>query len=192
MQTDEQLLTRVTKGEEPAFDVLYDRYHESIYRLVLRMVRAADLAEDIVQEVFLKVWQKSEQWNGRGSVRGWIGRIATNLSLNFIETAGRRAKRHIPILQRDNDEDTFSRLADTVTLGPAEAYIRKETLLDLETSVAQLSEEKQVVLSILLREDVTLTHISERLGVPLGTVKSRIFNATRELRGKFLSSKGEG
>ena len=189
MQTDEQLLRLVAQGKEPAFDKLFDRHYETVARLVQRMVRSADPAEDITQEVFLRVWQKGDQWDGRGTVRSWICRIATNLSLNYIETASRRALRHLPIYQRDADEDAFSRMADTVTLGPDETYFRKEMLRDLETSVAQLSEGKREVMNMLLKEDVTLSDISERLGIPLGTVKSRMFYASRELRRRLQWNK---
>jgi RNA polymerase sigma-70 factor, ECF subfamily len=185
MQTDERLLLLVAQGNETAFDRLYDRHYHTVVRLVLRMVRSEDLAEDIAQEVFLRVWQKGAQWDGRGIVRNWICKIATNISLNYIETANRRALRHVPIHQRDAEEDAFYRMADTMTQGPDETYFRKVMLHDLETSVAQLSEGKREVVNMLLKEDATLSDISERLGVPLGTVKSRIFYASRELRDKL-------
>ena len=188
MQTDEQLLLQVAQGNETAFDTLYDRHHESVFRLVLRMVRSADHAEDITQEVFLKIWQRGNQWDGRGTVGGWICKIATNVSLNYIETASRRARRQVPIHQRDAQEDAFSRMADTMTEEPEETYLRKELLHDLAISIAQLSEEKRDVVHMLLREDVKFTDISERLGIPLGTVKSRMFYASRELRDLLLSN----
>lgn len=85
MQTDDQLLEGIGKRDESAFDSLYDRYHDSVLRLARRIVQTAEPAEDVVQEVFLRVWQKSDQWNGRGSVNGWILKIATNISLNHLE-----------------------------------------------------------------------------------------------------------
>ena len=167
MPTDEQLLLQAAQGNERAFDTLYDRHYETVLRLVHRMVGSVDAAEDIAQEVFLKVWQKGGQWDGRGKVRSWICRIATNLSLNYIETANRRAIRHAPIHRHDADEDAFSRMADTIMQGPEEVYFRKEMLHDLEASVAQLSEGKREVVGMLIKDVATLSDISERLGVRL-------------------------
>ena len=83
------------------------------------------------------------------------------------------------------EEDVFSRVADTMSVGPEETLFRNERLRLLEESVAQLSEEKREVLNILLSEDVTLRDISARLDLPLGTVKSRIHYASRDLREKL-------
>jgi RNA polymerase sigma-70 factor (ECF subfamily) len=188
MQTDARLLGRIVKQDETAFDTLYNRYHDSVLRLARRIIRRADAAEDIVQEVFLRVWQKSGQWNGRGSVKGWILRIATNLSLNHLEVYRRKAQHQILYNPRDDENDVLSRVADTLNAGPEETLHQQERLRFLEKSMAELSEEKREVLKILLSEDVTLRNISERLDLPIGTVKSRIHYASRDLREKLSNN----
>lgn len=188
MQTDARLLGRIVKQDETAFDTLYNRYHDSVLRLARRIIRRANAAEDIVQEVFLRVWQKSGQWNGRGSVKGWILRIATNLSLNHLEAFRRKAHHQILYNPRDEENDVLSRVADTLNAGPEETLHQQERLRFLEKSMAELSEEKREVLKILLSEDVTLRNISERLDLPIGTVKSRIHYASRDLREKLSNN----
>ena len=182
MQSDAHLLEEIGKRNESAFDTLYDRYHDSVLRLAGRIVKVSEVAEDVAQEVFLRVWRKSGQWDGRGSVKGWLLKIATNVSLNHLEALRRRSHRRINFPTWEEGDDLLSRVADTMNLGPEESFDRNERLRHIEESLSELSEEKREVLKILLSDDVTLRDISARLDLPLGTVKSRVHYASRDLR----------
>src|SRR5437868_1134576 len=92
-ETDHQLLARVRERDAAAFEALFHRYRDPIRRHVLRLVRDGSAAEDLAQEVFLRVWTRAEQWDGRGSFRAWLYRIATNLCLNHLRAVNRRRER---------------------------------------------------------------------------------------------------
>ena len=104
---------RIGRRDESAFDALYDRYRDSVLKTALRIVRYRDAAEDVVQEVFLRIWQKSDQWKGKGSVGGWILRIAANLSLNHLEALRRRIRHRHLFRTPEDEEDLLLRVADT-------------------------------------------------------------------------------
>ena len=103
--TDPQLLHQIQSGDETAFEALFARYHQAIWFRVNSIVRDVPATEDLVQEVFLRVWTRAEQWQGNGSVKGWLFRIATNLSLNHLRSIKRRPQQplEIPI---DNSDDS--------------------------------------------------------------------------------------
>lgn len=188
METDEELLERVGKGDETAFDAFYARHREQVLRHVERIVADRDAAEDVVQEAFLRVWRKGGQWERRGSARGWIFRIATNLSLNLLES--RRRAGRMNRASTEDEENPLSRIADSSDAGPEETLERNDRIRLVRETVGRLSEEKRQVLDIYLGEDLTLREISRRLGIPLGTVKSRFHYASRDLR-EWLDDQGE-
>jgi RNA polymerase sigma-70 factor, ECF subfamily len=182
METDEDLLERVGRGDATAFDALHSRLRETMLRHVERIVDDGDAAEDVVQETFLRVWRKSLQWERRGTARGWVFRIATNLSLNLLESRRRSGRLARTDAGEEDMEDLFSRIADGAENRPEETLERNDRVRLVRDSVEHLSVGKRQVMDIYLREDATLTEIAERLSIPLGTVKSRFHYAMRELR----------
>ena len=183
MQNDEDLLPRVAAGDEEAFDVLYQRHCGTVGRHIQRLVVDPHVADDLSQEVFLRLWRRGGQWDGRGSVRAWLLRIATNLSLNHLRSRSRTRKRIV--LQSSiegDDEDLFARIADSMSPTPEGTLDRREELRMLRAGIDELPDEKRSVIELLLSEELSMQEISSRLDVPVGTVKSRIYYATRQLR----------
>lgn len=84
--TDEQLVQRMQSGDDRAFELLYDRYFEKIYRFVMRRVWRSEIAEDLVSEIFLKAFAKRHTFVWRVSFSAWIYRIATNAITDYIRT----------------------------------------------------------------------------------------------------------
>lgn len=182
MEKDEELLHRIAKRDTDAFDRLYAKYRSQVLLQVRRMVRDVDAAEDLVQETFLRVWRKSAQWRGLGSAAAWIRKIAVNLTLSYIDAARRSRKLETKRYGEQTDEELLTRLADTASPGPDALYLRSEKIRQFQESLAGLSEQKREVIRIFLDEDVTWREVSERLDLPLGTVKSRVHYALQDLR----------
>ena len=90
MPGDQLLLQRIQAHDADAFDVFYARYRDVVTRRLSRILRDPVMTEDLTQETFLRVWTRAEQWNERGSVKGWLLRIAVNLALNQLRTVKRR------------------------------------------------------------------------------------------------------
>jgi len=182
METDEELLGRIAGGDAEAFDRLHARLRDQVLRHALRIVADGDAAEDVTQETFLRVWRKACQWERRGSARGWILRIAANLSLNLLDSRRRTGRLVRPASDEEDAEDILSRIADSAGTGPLESLERADTRRLIRESVESLPEGKRQVMDLYLDGDVTLAQIARRLGLPVGTVKSRFHYAVRELR----------
>ena len=183
MLSDSELIKRAADKDEVAFDELYRRHHRAVARQVGRLVTDPDAAEDLAQETFLRMWRNCGQWAGSGSVKAWLLRIATNLCLNHLKARNRVRSRVLSQASvEDEGEDLFARIADSMTPSPEAEFEASESLRALRAGIAELPEEKREVINMILSEELPLREISRRLDLPLGTVKSRIHYATRQLQ----------
>jgi len=184
MPSDEDLVRRVRSRDAQAFDALFARHSQAVRSRLVRIVRDEAAAEDLLQEVFLRLWTRSGQWTGGGTVRAWLLGIATNLALNHLRSARRR--RHRPLEVRappgEEDEDLLPGwMIDASTLGPdAAAELAERTEL-FRRFIDGLPEEKREVMRLVQEEQMDIGQIAEQLGIPVGTVKSRLFYARRML-----------
>jgi RNA polymerase sigma factor (sigma-70 family) len=105
MPSDQNLVERIREHDAHAFEILFDRYTEMIRRHLIRIVRTEAVTQDLVQEVFLRVWTHAEQWDGRGSFKAWLYRIATNLALNYLRTVNRRREQSLEIVDQWYEEE---------------------------------------------------------------------------------------
>ena len=182
-QPDEHLLSRTAAGDEQAFDALFERHADPVRRHLQRMLRAPGAADDVLQEVFLRVWTRADQWQGRGSVAGWLYRIATNLALNHLRSERRRPRRPLQPAPagEDDDDRTPGWMIDAAALGPdavAELAERRELV---RRHVADLPEEKREVIRLVYQEEMDIADAADALGIPPGTVKSRLHYARKRL-----------
>lgn len=185
-QSDEELMQLyVSTKDADAFTLLYDRYRDPLVRYICSRGHTAYDAEDIVQETLFSVSSKAEQWDGR-SVRPWISTIAANKAIDY-----RRRNRR--------DENTMS-LDQELVHASGDAFHSAETLEDekMLTSAEQcsileiqelvrkmlshLSVSRQKLVKNLYFDYLKYREIAEELGVPTGTVKSRMHNIIMRLR----------
>ena len=134
------------------------------------------------------------QWDGRGTPRAWLFRIATNLALNHIRTLRRRRQQPLqvpPDPTDPEDEPTIpSWMIDRASLGPDEALEATERLALLRRLVAGLPEEKREVLRLIHGDELEIAEVAQALGIPPGTVKSRLHYATRRLAREWREEEG--
>ena len=195
MQSDDDLMRQCADGDAGAFELVYARHAESVRRKVSRIVRDAVVADDLIQETFLRVWTHGKQWAGRGSVAAWICRIATNAALNHLRSAS--LKREEPLYHRrpGGEEDACCDapewLADAAVLGPAallQIAERRQRMTDL---IERLPEEKREVVRMVRELDMDLREAAAALGIPVGTVKSRLHYATAWLAREWNTFRNE-
>ena len=154
------------RGDEAAFHELVDRYANEMYRLAVSLVGNAVDAEDVVQETFSGAFQAMPDFDGRSSVRTWLSRILVNQAAKWRR---RRNVRRTVML-------------DAATPGPSpELGLRIDVLGTLET----LSPEHREVIALREFQGMSYEEMAEVLGVPRGTVESRLFRARQELRGRL-------
>jgi RNA polymerase sigma-70 factor, ECF subfamily len=183
--TDAELMAHVCEHDASAFDTLSIRYRESIYRHVLATIHDSSAAEDIVQEVFLRIWLHAEQWHERGTFKGWLFRIATNQALNYLRTLHRRRQQPLEAPDDPLDEDDESSvptwMVDHAQPGPEVILEQGERSRLVQQLVNELPVEKREVLRLVHDAGMETRQVAEKLGIPEGTVKSRLHYATRRL-----------
>ncbi len=184
--SDQELMELILERDWYAFETLFERYREMIRRHLVRIVRSDSAAQDLVQEVFLRVWTRAEQWNGRGPFRAWLYRIASNLALNSLRSMNRRREQPLENGWDEwNEEEEENRLPawliDSSTLGPDAALEQSDRRAVFRQLVEELSYERREVLHLALDMEMSIGEVAEALGVPEGTVKSRLYYAKQRL-----------
>jgi RNA polymerase sigma-70 factor (ECF subfamily) len=181
--TDRDLVAGLVAGDERAFEELYARYGEGLERHIARMVRS-DAAQDLVQEAFLRAWQRAEQWDGRGTFKAWLYRIATNLALNHLRTVRRRREQPLHVDrpgEGDTDEDVPAWMFDDGSLGPDAAVEQSERLSQVRQLVDQLADNKRDLFRLVHEYEMSVRDAANELGIPEGTAKSRLHYARKQL-----------
>ena len=195
MDSDRALVNRIRRRDPHAFDVLMQRYAEQVKAHLRRIVRDEAAADDLAQEVSLRVWERASQWDGRGPFKAWLMRVATNLALNHLRSTRRKREQPLVFEDRSNEEDEEGLapgwMIDNSTLGPAEVADLAEQKELLRGLVAALPEGKRQVLQMVHEHDMDLAEVAESLGIPVGTVKSRLHYTFRWLGRKWPGADGE-
>ena len=185
MQDESEVVRRVGAGDVRAFEALFARYHEPIRRHMRRVVRDPATAEDLTQEVFERVWTRAGQWNGRGTFKAWLFRVATNLALNQLRAQRRRPQEPLPRREVapavSADELPEAWLADPAAVDPSEAAERGADRDRLRQLLTGLPGDKRRVLELVHIADMDLATVAEVLEIPVGTVKSRLHYARKQL-----------
>ena len=190
-QTDRQLILRIQNGDEDAYEVIYHRYNSVVWRQLRGIVRNDEVANDLVQEVFLRVWTNAQQWEGRGNFQGWLLKLSTNLALNHLRTVRRHPQ--LPLEPPDElfegeegQENWFStRYLEEGSLGPAETLEKIETYRELRRMIDELPDEKREVFSLIHDAQLETREVAQKLGIPEGTVKSRLYYSNKLLTRKW-------
>ena len=182
LPTDQTLMKKVQSGDKHAFDLLYERYQPAIGCYLLRILHSQAAADDVAQDVFLRIWTHAHQWSAKGQFKAWLYRIATHQAFNALRSANRHPEQ--PLSDPDShpiDEDEAygfqALIVDTATLEPDVAVEMAERQRQLWQLVDQLPEEKRTVFSLVTQMEMSIQNVAERLGIPEGTVKSRLHYA---------------
>jgi RNA polymerase sigma-70 factor (ECF subfamily) len=169
--SDEALPALVARGDEAALAELYDRFGRIAYGLALRIVRDAALAEDAVQEAFLGAWRTAASFDpGRGKASTWLLTLVHRRAVDVVRREERR--RADPL---DADPQAGGDSTD-------EAAEVREQRRRVQAALAQLPPDQRQALELAYYGGLSQSELAERLGVPLGTVKSRMFVALSRLR----------
>ena len=169
--SDEALLALVSRSDEEALAQLYDRYGRVAYGLSLRILRDRALAEDAVQEAFLTVWRSAGSFLAeRAKPSTWILTLVHRRAVDLVRREQRR--RSSPL-----DPTTSEGVGST----EEEAALRSRRRI-VQEALRQLPNEQREALELAYYGGFTQSELAERLGLPLGTIKSRMFTGLRRLR----------
>jgi RNA polymerase sigma-70 factor, ECF subfamily len=172
--TDADLLARARRGDESAFRALVDRYEPVVAATVIGMLGRGDDAEDVGQETFIRFYDALDRFRGDSSLKTYLVRIAMNLSLNALQRRRRGALRFV---SRDEPGRTLREpAAEPLAGGEAE-----ERQAVVRRAIASLGEKHQAVVVLRVLQSLSTRETAEALGVPEGTVLSRLSRAMKEL-----------
>lgn len=175
---DEQLMERVRAGDGRAIATLYDRYGVLVFSLALRMLNDRESAEELVQEVFLRAWRQAASYQpGLGRLSTWLLGIARNLAVDELRRRGARPQR-----AGGDTEERLNQIASPRNEDPAEQVSAATQRQEIQRALQELPEAQRQVIELAYYGGLTQSEIAERLGDPLGTVKTRMRLATRKLR----------
>ena len=140
-------------------------------------------ADDLIQELFLRVWTRAGQWQGQGSVKGWLYRIATNLALNHLRTVRRRREQALEIpTSDDNDEITTPVWMVDADAVDAQGQLEKaESAQLLQQLIKESPEDKREVIRLVHESETGVRGAAEVPGFPERTVKSRLHYTMKQL-----------
>jgi RNA polymerase sigma factor (sigma-70 family) len=170
--SDEAVVALAARGEQTALAELYDRHGRVAYGLAVRVLRDPALAEDAVQEAFLAVWRQAGRFSPeRGSVAAWIMTLVHRRAVDVVRREERRRADPLP----DADEAAGGAGADE----DAMLRLERERVV---SALRQLPDQQREALELAYYGGFTQSELAERLGLPLGTIKSRMFAGLARLR----------
>jgi len=187
--TDEELILGCRRGDEESFDQLFERYRSKLFTFIWRYVRQREAAEDIFQETFVRVFTRAGTYRRRAKVSTWLYTIAANLCRDELKRRKRRGTVSLDASLPGEDPSHAWSLAlavpDEASENPRESAEETEHRAALWRAVDALPDELRVTLELQTVHGLTYREVAEILGIPLGTVQSRIHNAVRLLRKQF-------
>jgi len=175
--SDEALMARIAAGDRDAMRALYLRHHIRVYRFVVRLVRSHATAEDIISEVFLDVWRQAGSFEGRSAVSTWLLAIARFKALSALR---RRPEEEL-------NEEAVVNIADPVD-DPETAVQKKDTSAILRQCLTGLSSEHREIIDLVYYQEKSVEEVSQIVGIPEATVKTRMFYARKKLSGLLKSA----
>ncbi len=168
--SDEMLIVRIAGGDRLAMQTLFARHRTAIYRWLVRLVGNEATAEDLLSEVFLDVWRQADRFQARSSVSTWLMAIA-----RFKALSARRVREDAEL-----DETIDATVADSAD-DPEVMLEKKSRDALVRKAVTTLSPEHREIIDLVYYHEKSVDECAQILGVPSGTVKTRMFYARRKL-----------
>jgi len=170
--SDEALLSLVASSDDLALAELYDRFGRVAYGLALRILRDEALAQDAVQEAFLAIWRSADRFLAeRAKASTWILTLVHRRSVDLVRREDRRRGEPLESAGEPVAQETVE---DEATLGFERRVVQQ--------ALARLRPEQREALELGYYGGLTQSELAERLGLPLGTIKSRMFTGLSRLR----------
>jgi RNA polymerase sigma-70 factor (ECF subfamily) len=191
---DVALVRAVATGSQDALAALYDRHASAVHSAASRLTADRQIAEEVVQETFLALWNRAELFDpATGSLAAWLHTIARNRTVDRLRAGARRPRLVSAALTGGPDEPeavALDRLAVTGTViggadrdhGPEEEVVQTELRATLRAALVTMPDVERTVIVLAYTDGLTQSEIAERLGWPLGTVKTRTRRALGHLR----------
>lgn len=168
--SDDRMIRLLQRNGPEGLSLLYDQYAKALYGVIYHVLQNTEAAEEVLQDAMMKIWKNASNFDpGKGSFLNWILQIARNAAIDRV-----RLKR-------------FSNVSDPIeaaSQNPAEATFNPETV-DVPDLVRKLEPAQREIIELVYFQGYSQSEAAEALGLPLGTLKSRLYNAINKLGSMF-------
>lgn len=170
MADDHQLMVRLAGGDQAALRALMGRHQLRIYRFVFRRVKNEGVAEELTNEVFMDAWRNAKSYEGRSQVSTWLMSIAHNRAISSLRRRREEAW----------EEDKAGEIADGGD-DPEVSLQKDDKATALRRCLDRLSAEHKEIIDLVYYQEMSVAEVSEVVGIPEATVKTRMFYARKKL-----------
>ena len=184
------VLLAIEKGDQKAYAELMIRYRDSIYFMLLKMVNNKDDADDLTIEAFGKAFKRLDQYTPNFAFSTWLFKIASNNCIDFI----RKKKKNVFSIDKTFENEEGSEMSMDLrspTLDPEEKVIKKQKIKLMHEVVDKLKPRYKILVELRYFDEMSYEEISEKLGLPLGTVKAQLFRAREFLYEILKNTEGK-
>ncbi|MFN7914848.1 MAG: sigma-70 family RNA polymerase sigma factor [Vicinamibacterales bacterium] len=179
--TDTDLIRLVVLRDEGALATLYDRHSRLAYSLAMRILRSPSDAEEILQETFVRIWSRAHTYEpALGSPAAWLSRIARNCAIDRL-----RARRTRQDVDGAPPESDVPSVEPSTAVTPERLFEDQRTSVSVRGALGTLPPPQRMLIEAAFFEGYTHQELSERYGLPLGTVKARIRTGLLALRSQL-------
>jgi RNA polymerase sigma-70 factor (ECF subfamily) len=180
---DRDLVASAARGLDGGFEELVKRYQRPISAYVYRMVGDYDSALDLTQEIFIKIYGSLSRYRPEFKFSTWIYKIAHNAAIDHLRRSSGRERSLIT----GTENDQYDLPLESEGLSPEQQSEREERRVEIETVVRSLPTAYRELIVLRHSNDLTYEEIVDVTGLPLGTVKNRLFRAREMMRQQFLT-----
>jgi RNA polymerase sigma-70 factor (ECF subfamily) len=190
--TDAELLALYAAGDEGAFRELVNRYKNSLYAFLKQFLNQQDLVEDVFQETFLQLFTSRESFDISRPLRPWLFTIAANKAKDALRKSQRTSAVPIGTIS-ESEEMSFNDMLNVLTSDstmPYEELERNETAAQVSRIIADMPENLREILILAYFNKFSYKQMAEVLGIPIGTVKSRLHTAVARFAKEYKAAAG--
>jgi RNA polymerase sigma-70 factor (ECF subfamily) len=173
-ESDPDLVRRLQRRDPRAMAELYDRYGRLVYALILRVVRDGGIAEDLVQETFLRVWNRVQGFDAeRGGLGPWLLAVARNRAIDYLRSAAGRMRNSVELPETEHP---------ALFCDMEKELLNSDRVRRVRVALEKLSQNHRAVIELAYFEGLSQAEMAEKMGEPLGTVKTWVRTALKSLR----------
>ncbi|MFC5648159.1 RNA polymerase sigma factor [Paenibacillus solisilvae] len=180
--SDEELLKGMAAGDQASFEALIHRYHAPLSGFLQRQLHDSGKAEDFVQETFLRLIKQLRDKRTPDNVQAWLYRVSLNMCRDYWKSAQFRTDQ-FPLAEPPDQRD--------VSPSVVELAERQETRKEIQQSLESLPEVQREIITLRFYQDLKLQDIADIVSLPLGSVKTHLYNGLRKLKSRLRPEKGD-
>jgi RNA polymerase sigma-70 factor (ECF subfamily) len=184
----EELMARIAKGDNDAFEILVNRHQTSVLNLIYRFIGDRTQAKDLAQEVFIRVWQSAKTYKPDAKFTTWLYRVTANLCFNELKSS--RRKKWFSFNRSDQDgKRTFEETVADGAPSAEDLLLEKERSRQISDALQSLPDNQRMALVLKRYDELSYQEIAQIIGCSVSAVESLLIRAKRTLQEKLVAFK---